>query len=122
MNDRDLARGLAAGRAGVGVALMLAPSAAARGWLGPSSSLGPVKVLIRAFGARDLALGLGLLRALESGDPVRPWLRAGAGADAVDALATLAAFRQLPKLGRLGILAVAAGAAVTGLRLADALD
>ena len=53
---------------------------------------------------------------------MRPWLRASAASDAADALANIAAFRHLPKLGRVLAVAIAAGAAVAGLRLADALD
>ena len=122
MNDRDMARALAAGRIGFGVALLLAPGPVARSWIGDAGRLAPVQALARGFGARDVALGVGVLRALEAGDPVRPWLRASAASDAADAVATVAAFRRLPKASRFLALAVAAGAAVTGLRLADALD
>jgi hypothetical protein len=65
---------------------------------------------------------LGLLRALESGEPTRPWLRTGAAVDALDTVATLAAFGQLPKALRFAVLALGVGGAVTGLRLADALN
>ena len=117
-----MARALAAARIGVGIALLVAPGPAARTWIGDASTLAPVKALTRGFGARDLALGVGVLRALEAGDPVRPWLRASAASDAADAVANIVAFRQLPKLGRVLAVAVATGAAVAGFRLADALD
>ena len=122
MNDRDVARTLAAARAGFGVVFLAAPALATRRWLGPPSSLGSVKVFTRAIGARDLSLGLGLLRALESGEPTRPWLRTGAAVDALDTVATLAAFGQLPKALRFAVLALGVGGAITGLRLADALN
>jgi hypothetical protein len=119
VNDRDVARTIGVARAGFGVVFLAAPALATRGWLGPPSSLGPVKMFTRAIGARDLALAL--LRALESGEPVPPWLRAGAAVDALDTVATVAAFNQLPKALRVVVLALGVGGAVTGLRLADAL-
>ena len=122
MNDRDVAWALAAARASFGVAFLSAPALTTRRWLGPPSSVEPVKVFTRAIGARDLALGLGLLVALESGAPARPWLRAGAAVDALDTVATLAAFRHLPRVLRFAVLALGVGGAVTGVRLAAALD
>ena len=56
VNDRDVARTLAAARAGFGVVFLAAPALATRRWLGPPSSLGSVKVFTRAIGARDLTL------------------------------------------------------------------
>ena len=122
MDDRDIARAIAVSRIGFGVGFLAAPALTARAWLGPASSQGRVKVSTRAVGARDLVLGLGLLRAIESGDSPRPWLQAGAAVDALDSLATLASFRQLPKLLRFGVLGLGVGAAVVGFRLAASLD
>ena len=49
------------------------------------------------MGGRDLALGVGALRALRiSDDEARPWVALGGMADAVDALATVLAFRPCP--------------------------
>ena len=122
MDDRSVARLIGAGRLGFGVALLAAPTRTSRVWLGPTSGEGPVQVFTRAIGARDLVLGLGLLRAAEAGDPVAPWLRAGAVVDALDTLSTIAAFRRLPKVLRFGVTAIGVGAAVAGFRLAQAVD
>ena len=117
-----MARGIGFARAAFGVVFLAAPALATRRWLGPAADEGPAKVFIRAVGARDLVLGVGLLRAIESESTVRPWLRAGVAVDALDTVATVAAFGQLPKVLRLAVIALGVGGAVTGLRLADALD
>ena len=122
MTDRDVARGIGAARAAFGVVFLAAPALATRKWLGPTAGAGSVKVFIRAVGARDLVLGVGLLRALGSEDTVRPWLRAGAAVDALDTVATVAVFGQLPKVLRLAVVALGVSGTVTGFRLADALD
>ena len=46
-------------------------------WIGADAARRPVKVLARAFGARDLAIGLGVVIALDRGTPVRGWIEAG---------------------------------------------
>jgi hypothetical protein len=75
------------------------------------------------MGGRDLALGIGAIRALGVSDQeARPWVALGGIADAVDALATVLAFGSLPRRGRWGILAVTVGAAVVSIRVAVTLD
>jgi hypothetical protein len=74
------------------------------------------------MGGRDLALGLGLLVALENDGEVSRWLEAGAVADASDALATLGAARELPFWRLAPLLAVTGGAALLGITLAAELD
>lgn len=73
------------GRTAVGVALLVAP-AAARGAFGPVAGQPGGRAVIRALGVRDAALGVGLLVAVRSGAPARPWLALGAASDAVDAV------------------------------------
>lgn len=58
-------------------------------------------VATRAFGARDLALGLGTIGALDAGEAADRWLRMGVVCDAVDAAATLLATRHIGVKGRL---------------------
>ena len=115
IDHRHLIRLLAMGRIGLGAAMILVPGRAMRSWLGPSSSQAPTKVAIRALGARDLALGIGTLRALDSGDAsLRQWVTASGASDAADAVATVLAYPSLPKRGRaVGLFIAAAAGAVT---------
>lgn len=92
---RVLARGLAAGRVAVGIALVADPAGSTRRWLGSRSEDDPGReVAVRALGARDVLLGVGTLVALRSGNDVREaarWLEAGVVADLADAAATVVA-------------------------------
>jgi hypothetical protein len=84
-------------------------------WIGAEAKLPQAKLLARAMGMRDVALGGGTLLAGARGQDTRDWVRMGALSDAMDAILTAASFRRLPKLGRWGVLASAGGAAVAGL-------
>jgi hypothetical protein len=72
----------------------------------------------RALGARDLALGLGALAALQrpAAEPgsASAWVAAGALSDALDVVASLASWRELPRIGRWLVVASAGGAALAG--------
>ena len=98
MRVRALATALALNRCAFGLAYLAAPARAGRGWIDRDAERPPTEVMIRGLGARDLALGLGALRALldDQGSP-RPWLAAHALADAADLAATLAARDALPR-------------------------
>jgi hypothetical protein len=122
METRTLAILMAAGRAAFGIALIAAPRKVAHGWIGDDVDRPPVELLVRALGARDLALGAGGVIAAASGQPVRPWLRAGIAADAADALLTAAYFSKLPRQGALGTVALAVAAAYAGMRIASRAD
>ena len=118
MTDRDRARLLAFGRIAIGTVFVVTPRRALSAWTGaPSPEVAGV-VSGRAFGARDLALGMGLLAGAGS-EAAGAWLRAGALADAFDAAGTLLVWRDLPRLRRWAWLAAAAGATWLGLRLAS---
>lgn len=110
-----VARALAFSRMGFGFAMLVTPGLFARLWIGASGRSPGVRVLVRALGIRDVALGMGLLRANELGHDDHSWLVLGAASDAVDALASLAAFRHLPRSRRWIIVASAAGAASTAM-------
>jgi hypothetical protein len=97
-------------------ALPLAP------WVGASRRDPSVRLLARALGGRDLALGLGALLALRSNGPVREWVDAGGFADVGDVVVTLAAFTTLPRWGRWFVLAAASGGVVTAGLASRALD
>ena len=77
MEPRDRALLHARARIAVGAAFVLFPGLAGRMWIGADAARRPVKVLARAFGARDLAIGLGVVIALDRGTPVRGWIEAG---------------------------------------------
>lgn len=120
---RTLAQLIAAGRVGIGVTAIGAPTLMSRPWIGASAGLPSARLLARTMGGRDLALGIGALRALAVSDQeARPWVALGGMADLVDALATVVAFGTLPRRSRWGILAVTLGAAVVSTRVAVSLD
>jgi len=118
-----LAQFVAVGRLGIGATALLAPTLMTRPWVGDAAGTPEARLLARAMGGRDLALGLGTLRALGTDDTeARPWVALAGMADAVDAVVTVAAFRRLPAGTRWAILAATAGAAVVSLRAAVALE
>jgi len=123
VDHRALARITAAGRVAIGAALLTVPGTVTRSWTGPAAEHPGARLLGRAVGARDLTLGLGVLGALDRGDPrAADWIRASAAADVGDAVATVLAYRLLPRGRRFLVLALATGAAVTGFVAADNLD
>src|ERR687896_510 len=106
MEPRDLAIVQARGRIAVGLAFALAPGLAGRLWVGRDARTPGARVLGRAFGARDLALGLGVVIALDRGAPVRGWLEASALSDAGDFTAGLLDAGVLAPPLRPGLLAL----------------
>jgi hypothetical protein len=117
MDPRDVATQHALGRVGMGVALVAVPRLVAEPWIGRAGAAPGTQVITAAMGARDLAIGLGTIRALRAGRGARPWLQAAVLADAVDLLATLRARRDLPAFGVATVTAIAAGSAALGLWL-----
>ena len=109
---RQLAAATAALRCGIGAVALVAPGLALAPWIGPVADQPTPRLLARALGARDLALGLGTLEAWRRQTPVQGWVMAGALADAGDVAVTLGRFGSLPRLGRWMVLAAAAGAVV----------
>jgi len=114
MDYRQLVRGINTGRVVVGAVAVVAPGFAGRRWIGDAARLPEVKVMARAFGARDLALGLGTLQALDADAPSESWVTLGVLSDAVDLVATAFAIRTLGLRRALPVMAVAAGAAAAG--------
>lgn len=101
---------------------MTLPEVPARPWVGPKEAAGTgARVLARALGARDVALGFGAIEADLSGRDLRPWLIAGAKADALDAVITVSNWRRLPSRGRIAVLTAAGGSALVGLWAASAM-
>jgi hypothetical protein len=113
MNAALTARFLAAGRIGFGLALIVSPERVTALWLGGDAGRAGTRVVTRGLGARDLALGAGVLAVAES--ELRPWVAAAILADTADLIATVAAGDSLPLMGRLLVGAVASGGAALGL-------
>lgn len=122
LDAKELAQILSLGRVVLGMAAVVAPNRFGRAWTGERSEAAVSTMAMRGLGARDVALGLGTLRALDGEGPVRPWLEAQALADASDTVSILGSFGRLHGLRRFFGLATAAGACYLGLRLASELD
>jgi hypothetical protein len=121
-SDEELARGLAWTRIAIGIMCVLSPRWTIRMWVGRNITDDVVsKMGVRGIGARDIAIGLGILHSLDSGGSPRKWLEASAIADAADALGTLGSWGQLTKPRALFKFAAEAGASLLGVRLADTL-
>ena len=122
MDHRQLMRMLAAGRIAIGASLVLLPGFAGGRWIGDASRKGEVKLIIRAMGVRDLALGAGTLHALDNGEPARSWVLMGALSDLVDLGATTLAIRSIGLRRALPVMVVAAAAAGAGALASEELD
>lgn len=122
VDDRELARMLGLARVALGIASFIAPTRFVRIWTGERSDAAVTTMAVRGLGARDVAIGVGLLNAIENDGSARGWLEASALSDAADAVGTLAEWGRLPGLRRLGMVALEIGSAIVGLRLAANLD
>ncbi len=109
---------VAAGRVALGLAALGWPSVPARPWVGAAADDLAARVFGRALGARDVALGLGALAALQrpAAEPgsACAWVAAGALSDALDVAASLGSWRELPRITRWLVAASAGGAALIG--------
>lgn len=122
MEPRPLARLLAGGRLLIGAVLLAAPTAAGRRWIGDDAERPGTAVVLRGLGARDLAIGLGVLAALDTDAPVQRWLEAGAIADLADGTAMALVGDGLPRSTRLATAGTAVGAAALGIWLSRRLE
>jgi hypothetical protein len=113
MQLRQAAIGLSAGRALLGLVLLVAPEPVAKGWLGPKGAEPAAAMLARSVGVRDVALGAGAAIALlGDDDSASAWLAGAALCDLGDIAATLIARDALPTAGVRGTIALAGGSAV----------
>lgn len=119
--ETEQLRMFAMGRIAVGLAFLLLPGLALRGWIGKAS--GTARIIGRAFGARDLVMGVATIRALDSGDreQIRFWAQAGVVADGTDLAATWLGARHIPKRNVVLLTAMAGGASAVGARIAKSL-
>jgi hypothetical protein len=110
-SSQSLVRLIGAGRAGLGLAMLLAPRHVTLPWLGRDALRPATATVVRAQGVREIVLGT-----LEAQVADRPrdgarLLSALAAVDAVDLAATYAARRALPSYSP-PLIAVLAGAAI----------
>ena len=113
MEARELALLNARCRMAIGAALVLAPRLIGPMWIGNAADRSVVKMMARALGGRDLALGLGAAVALDRGASVRGWLEGAALADGMDLAATLLAGDSIPQ-GKRRTVAVIAAVSLVG--------
>lgn len=114
MSPRRAAWLIGAGRAGLGLAIVVAPRQVTGRWLGRENVEHPlVARLAMMLGGRDLALGIASLQALD--DPVAgPRVFAACAlVDTVDTVATILARRAMPPAGALAAVLVG-GATAAG--------
>lgn len=119
MDDLKLARSIAAGRILFGALMLFIPNTVlARA---SAERPGPLVWLARAFGIRDIVLGLGALQSLSEPEPDPSWVRLGAVADTSDAIAAVVWRNELGPAGTASTLALAVPAALGGWKAASAL-
>ncbi len=116
---RQGATAVAAARVAIGVIALTRPDAPVRPWVGGTGTDVTARVLGRALGGRDLALGLGTLAVLRGPaadeGAARVWIAAGALSDGLDVMTSLLAWRELPSFTRWLVAGSAAGAAAVGV-------
>lgn len=119
MNDVALARSIAVGRVLFGAVMLFIPNVV----LARTSAVrpGPLVWMSRAFGIRDIVLGLGALQSLQAPEPDPSWVRMGAIADTSDAVAALVWNKELGVTGTVSTLALAVPAAAAGWKAASGL-
>lgn len=113
---RCINAGYGLSRVAFGVVAGSAPERIGRTWIGDAAEGEPTKVILRALGARDIALGTGTAEAAMR-DQAGPWLAMTVVADLGDVAATLLARDRLPRRGVITTSALAGSAAVVGLAL-----
>jgi hypothetical protein len=117
MDPRDAALAIGRTRMALGLAAIVVPGLATRLMFGRRGDNPGGRLFARMLGGRDLALGLGVVIAVDRGAPLRGWLEAGALADAVDCIGALVAREDLPARTVAGAAAASGGAAIAGLWL-----
>lgn len=117
-NYREGARKLARFRLVMGAGFFLAPRLNAWLWTGGTRDPRLSNKLMRALGARDLVVGMGLRRALKGSDAeLSRWLMTSALFDLGDGAATFLSIGRVPLKRWLIQLSILGGAAASGLVL-----
>ena len=125
LSPRALSTVVAAGRVGIGAAMLARPARFGRPWLGAAAETGGGGVAVRALGARDLTLGALTAAALGGrfGSPSSTvaLVAASGFCDLADGVALVAARREVPPAGlATGVFAL--GSAALGFSLARSLQ
>lgn len=122
MGDATVAMSVARLRIAIGLAAVVSPRLATRamGASGTPEGLGPL--FIRMLGARDIALGLGTVIALDRGAPVRGWVEGSALSDAADCVACIRARKDMSPLAFRVSAGLGGASAVLGAFLSRRLD
>jgi hypothetical protein len=89
MDHRQVALGLARGRAVTGLVMLVLPGVAGRMFFGKAGAQPATRAAMRLVGVRDLVLGLGAITTLKEHTMDAEWVGMGAVADGVDAAVTL---------------------------------
>jgi hypothetical protein len=106
--------GFGLARLAFGLGALAAPSKLGATWVGAeTASRPPARVILRALGVRDVALGAGTVAAALSGS-ARPWLAVGVAADLGDVAVTLLGRDHLPATGARNTVFLASSAAIAG--------
>jgi peptide-methionine (R)-S-oxide reductase len=122
VEDTTLAMSVARSRIALGVAAVVTPGVATRIMGGRRGSGGIAPLFARMLGARDIALGLGTVIALDRGKPVRGWLEGSALADTMDCVACVLAREDMAP-SAFGVAAgLGAASAILGVFLSRRLD
>ena len=115
---RTLTAALAATRLLFGAGLIAFPEGLASRWLGDDAGRAPVKIAIRALGARDVALSAGTLASLGDDEALRLGIAGAMVSDLCDVVATLVTpGRALPGNARWGTAVLGGGSALAGAAL-----
>jgi hypothetical protein len=122
MDDATIAIWLGRARIGLGIVALLAPRLATRLMSARRSAEGVEPMFARMIAGRDIAIGLGVVLAIDKGAPVRGWLEGAALADTGDLLSGLVARKQLTTPALAGTVAFSAGSALASSLLARRLD
>jgi len=119
MDDRLIARLIAAGRVLFGVLCIASPKLL----LQKQAAVTPGQAIwmLRAFGIRDVVLGAGALASLNADEPDPDWVRMGAIADSADAVAALAFRKELGPQALIATLSLAVPASLLGWKSAMGL-
>lgn len=122
MENATLAMSVARARIAIGLAAVAFPRLAIRamGGRGTPESLGPL--FARMLGARDVALGLGTVIALDRGAPVRGWVEGSAFSDAADCVACIRARKDMSPLAFRLSAGLGGASALLGAFLSRRLD
>ena len=121
MDESSVALFSARGRIAFGLLATAAPAVVTRMMTG-NRRPGGEAVFVRMFGARDVALGLGTVIAIDHGTPVRGWLEATAMADSADALTALLERDSLTPNAFIATIVMASASALLNVYLSRRLD